>query len=75
MCAAQYKDCPDSIGTCKQLCDALVPSLSAGCQDDAKTFYDCGAGIEWTCQGMTAQQKDPNQCSAESDAYVTCLSP
>jgi hypothetical protein len=74
MCDAQYKDCPGSVGTCRQLCDAVVGVFKDdACRAKAKAYFDCGAGIEWTCQDLIAQQKDPDQCKAEQDAYVPCL--
>jgi len=73
MCAAQYKDCPNSLPDCRQLCDYFVPGFGGDCVDKAKAFYDCGAGIEWTCSGIVSQQKDTSQCKAEQTAYAPCL--
>jgi hypothetical protein len=73
LCSAQYKDCPDFVDKCRQLCDAVINGFSSECQDHAKAYYDCGAGIEWTCQGITAQQADSTQCSAELSAYGGCF--
>ncbi len=73
MCAVQYQNCPDEVDFCNQLCGAIVPNLTAECQGTANTYYQCAAGVEWTCQSIIANQVDSSLCQSELEAYNACL--
>jgi hypothetical protein len=60
---------------CHQLCDELIPRLTADCQAKAKAAWTCGSSTTWACaQGGNLPLEQGSACSAQNQAYAACSS-
>jgi hypothetical protein len=60
---------------CQQLCDYLVPTLTADCQQKAKASWTCGASATWECgPGGNVPVEQGSVCGAQNTAYAQCSS-
>lgn len=65
-----------SLAECHQLCDDIIPRLSADCQQKAKASWSCGASATWQCApGGNVPLEQATACEAQNQAYADCLSP